>query len=83
MSAAVTRDPVVEYHDLMSGGGAADQLAADTQARLDAQMHERGILFGDRPLCTVLRPRFMRAAQYSALQKRAGRVPHEIGRAHV
>ncbi len=82
MSTSGKRDPVAEYHDLLTGSGAHDGLAADSQARLDAQMHERGILFGDRPLCTVLRPRFMRAAQYSALQERAGLVLRAFGSAY-
>ena len=30
-----------------------------SQAQLEAQLRGRGLFFGDRPLCTVLRPRFM------------------------
>jgi hypothetical protein len=74
VSTAGARDPVTDYHDLLAGGDAADGLAADSQAALDAQLTQRGLYFGDRPLCTVLRPRFMRAAQYGALQERAGLV---------
>jgi len=54
---------IEHYHALLT-----DELAAETQAHLDAQLERRGLFFGKRPLCTVLRPRFLSAAQYSFLQ---------------
>lgn len=62
-------DAIGEYHDLLT-----DELAAESQEQLDRQLDERGLHFGDRPLCTVLRPRFLTAAQYALLQARAGLV---------
>ncbi|MBI4277730.1 MAG: hypothetical protein HY660_04685 [Armatimonadetes bacterium] len=56
------------YHDLLTG-----DLAAACQAQLDDQMQRRGLFFGERPLCTVLRPRFLTPRQYRFLQTR-GRV---------
>lgn len=73
MSPAPARDPVPEYHDLLAGS-VGEALGADSQERLDAQLAHRGLTFGDRPLCTVLRPRFMRAAEYVTLQRRAALV---------
>jgi hypothetical protein len=58
-------DIIARYHDLLDEG-----LAADTQAQLDEQQARRGLLFGDRPLCTVLRPRFLSPEQYAYLRQR-------------
>src|SRR3954464_8533069 len=61
------REAIDEYHDLLD-----DELAGESQHRLDHQLIRRGLFFGDRALCTVLRPRFLSAAQYRFLQRRAG-----------
>ena len=63
------RDAIDEYHDLLDV-----ELAAESQDRLDDQLRRRGLFFGDRALCTVLRPRFLSAQQYRFLQKRAGAI---------
>ena len=63
------RAAIDRYHELLTG-----DVAGDSQAQLDEQLQRRGLLFGDRPLCTVLRPRFMSAQQYDYLQERAGRI---------
>ena len=63
------REAIDEYHDLLD-----EELAAESQHRLDDQLRRRGLFFGDRALCTVLRPRFLSAAQYRFLQRRAGLV---------
>src|SRR3954469_25155938 len=63
------RDAIDEYHDLLDV-----ELAAESQERLDDQLRRRGLFFGDRALCTVLRPRFLSAAQYRFLQKRAAMI---------
>src|SRR5256885_10475149 len=63
------RDAIDEYHDLLDV-----ELAAESQERLDEQLRLRGLFFGDRALCTVLRPRFLSAAQYRFLQKRAAMI---------
>ena len=73
-SAAPAADPAADYHELLAASGAGEQLAADSQAQLDRQLAQRGLFFGDRPLCTVLRPRFLRAAQYDFLQRRGALV---------
>ncbi len=61
----VLRDAISYYHDLLN-----DELAAESQAQLDDQLHLRGLFFGDRPLCTVLRPRFFTPEGYRFLQER-------------
>ena len=58
-------DAIHLYHDLLT-----DQLAADSQAQLDAQQQRRHLSFGNRPLCTALRPRFLTPQQYRFLQTR-------------
>jgi hypothetical protein len=47
-------DAIQTYHELLT-----DELAAESQAQLDDQLRQRGLFFGDRPLTTVLRPRFL------------------------
>lgn len=56
---------IEHYHGLLR-----DDVAAETQGQLDAQLRARGLYFGERPLCTVLRPRFLRPEQYRYLQAR-------------
>lgn len=58
-------DAIQHYHDLLTNAA-----AADSQAHLDAGQRRRGLLFGERPLCTVLRPRFLAPDQYRFLQGR-------------
>ena len=59
------QDAISAYLDLLT-----EPLAADCQARLDGLQRRRGLAFGDRPLCTVLRPRFLTADQYRLLRQR-------------
>jgi hypothetical protein len=48
--------------------GLTEESAAESAAWLEARLAERGLVFGDRPLCTVIRPRFLSARQYLALR---------------
>ncbi|OQY49024.1 MAG: hypothetical protein B6242_00625 [Anaerolineaceae bacterium 4572_78] len=56
-------DYIKMYHDLLT-----DDVAINSQIRLDEQQHRRGLFFGDRALCTVLRPRFLTTSQYEFIQ---------------
>jgi glutathionylspermidine synthase len=56
-------DPIAAWHD-----GLTPSLALESAAWLDERQLERGLAFGERPLCTVLRPRFLRAADYDVLR---------------
>ncbi len=59
-----------------------DELAGECQATLDAELRRRGLFFGDRPLCTVLRPRFLTAEQYRYLQQRCAILLRAFDRAY-
>ena len=71
-------DAIAHYHDILT-----DELAAASQEQLESQLRSRGLFLGERPLCTVLRPRFMSPEQYRMLQAgvqqivRAFRTAHE------
>jgi uncharacterized circularly permuted ATP-grasp superfamily protein len=54
---------VAQYHDLLAAGTIAEESAQV----LDQQLRQQGLFFGDRPLCSVLRPRFLTLAQYRHL----------------
>ncbi len=48
--------------------------AGDRRAMLDEQLRRRGLFFGDRALCTVLRPRLLRAERSADAGTRASTV---------
>jgi hypothetical protein len=60
-------DAISRYHDLLSGGGLAD----DSQAWLEEQIERRGLTFGGRPVCTVVRPRWKTPREYALCRDRA------------
>lgn len=62
---AVLARAIAAYHELLSG-----ELAQESHAALDAELRRRGLFFGDRALCTVLRPRFLTPEQYRFLRDR-------------
>ncbi|HXW96545.1 MAG TPA: hypothetical protein VEI47_03090 [Gemmatimonadales bacterium] len=61
-------DPIQVYHELL----ARSDLAAASHAMLEDQLRRRRMVFGDRPLCTVLRPRFVSPERFRALGRRIG-----------
>lgn len=65
------REAINSYHDLLT-----DELAGASQFQLENQQRLRGLFFGERPLCNVLRPRFMTPEQYHFLQKRVHLLMH-------
>src|SRR5579859_713496 len=65
------------YHALLD-----DDTALESQAQLDDQMRRRGLFFGERALCTVLRPRFLSHDQYLYLQHAIRTVMPAFGKAH-
>jgi hypothetical protein len=64
------RAAIDAYHELLGDDG----LAGESQARLDDQLRRRGLFFGDRALCTVLRPRFLDPAQSRFLTRRIAEI---------
>ncbi len=71
------REAIESYHELLT-----DELANESQVKLDDQQRQRGILFGDRPLCSVLRPRFITPEQYRFLQSRVRLLLHAFDKAY-
>lgn len=61
----VLQEAIDTYHELLS-----EELAQESDAQLRDQLARRGLFFGDRPLCSVLRPRFLSPEQYRFLQQR-------------
>ncbi len=57
---------ISRFHDLLSRPG----LASDSWDLLTARMAERNMVFGERPLCTVLRPLFYSPEEWSYLVNR-------------
>ncbi len=70
-------DAAAAYH-----AGLTDESAAESAAWLDARLAERGLVFGDRPLCTVLRPRFLTPGQYASLRSELGVLLGAFRKAH-
>jgi uncharacterized circularly permuted ATP-grasp superfamily protein len=61
----VLSDAVARYHDLLT-----PELAEESYAHLDHSLRRRGLVFGGRALCTVLRPRFLTLDGHRQLQRR-------------
>lgn len=56
---------VETYHSLLT-----PEIAEASNNHLETILRKRGLVFGGRPLCTVLRPRLMSAEDYTSLQAR-------------
>ena len=56
----MSTDALSRYHDLLLDAA----LAEESHEVLIQQLRDQGLFFGDRPLCSVLRPRFLTLAQY-------------------
>jgi hypothetical protein len=70
---------IAYYHDLLSSA----ELAEASHAMLDDQLRRRNLVFGDRALCTVLRPRFFSTAALRTLETRLGRLMGAFRKAHA
>jgi glutathionylspermidine synthase len=70
-------DGIEQYHALLT-----DDVGGESQRQLDEQLRQRGLFFGDRALCTVLRPRFLSPAQYRFMQARGAVVLSAFRKAH-
>jgi hypothetical protein len=56
----LSANPIGHWHDLLS-----DEIAEESAAWLDERQKARGVAFGDRALCTVIRPRFLSPAEWN------------------
>ncbi|HXT48825.1 MAG TPA: hypothetical protein VN717_09295, partial [Gemmatimonadaceae bacterium] len=72
-----TQGAIARYHDLLASG-----LAGDSQEWLEEQTARRDLTFGGRPVCTVLRPRWMTPSEYELCRDRAAVVLRAFGSAH-
>ena len=72
-----TKGAIARYHDLLASG-----LAGDSQEWLEEQIARRDLTFGGRPVCTVLRPRWMTPSEYELCRDRAAVVLRAFGSAH-
>jgi uncharacterized circularly permuted ATP-grasp superfamily protein len=71
---------VAAYHDLL----AADPgLAAESAAALAHGQDARGLLYGRRPICSVIRPRFFTPDQFRLLHDRASGLLPALRAAHA
>jgi hypothetical protein len=60
-----------------------NELGQASQAQLNDQLHRRELFFGERPLCTVLRPRFLTPGQYDLLRHAIAAVMPAFARLHA
>jgi len=74
----VLHDAIQTYHDLLTA-----ELAAASQAHLEEQQRRRGLFFGERPLCTVLRPRLITAEQYRFVVAQSQLILRAFARAYA
>jgi uncharacterized circularly permuted ATP-grasp superfamily protein len=66
----MTAAAIAIYHGLLENSA----LAEESAQVLEQQLRQQGLFFGERPLCSVLRPRFLTLAQYRHLARASGLV---------
>ena len=71
------RDAIDHYHTLLD-----DPMGHDSLAQLSDQQQRRHLFFGERPLCTVLRPRFLTVELYQRIQASLRHILPALDRAH-
>ena len=72
------RSAIDHYHANLT-----DEIGAESQHQLETLQRRRNLYFGERPLCTVLRPRFLTGAQYRFLQERCALLLSAFRTAHL
>ena len=72
------RQAIDHYHHLLDA-----ETGRQSQAQLNDQLHRRELFFGQRPLCTVLRPRFLTTDQYLFLQRTIRQIMPAFAKAHT
>lgn len=78
MSGATSlHDAIQAYHDLIT-----PENAAETFGLFSADLRRRRCYFGERPICTVLRPHFYLPAQWQYLKHQTELVLGAFGKAH-
>lgn len=72
------REAIETYHEILS----ADGLAAETDGEMRGHLRRMGLYFGDRPICTVLRPHFYFTDQWAYLKHETEILLGAFARAH-
>jgi len=70
-------DAIARYHD-----GLTPELAEESERWLSARLADRKMMFGARPLCTVVRPRFLTRDAYLQIQRAGAAIGRAFTRAH-
>jgi hypothetical protein len=65
------------WHDVLTA-----EVAEDTHTHLERELGRRGLVFGGRALCTVLRPRLTTPAEVLAMQRRIQPLLRAFGKAY-
>ena len=68
---------IARYHD-----GLTAELAEESEQWLSARLADRQMMFGTRPLCTVIRPRFLTRGAYQQIQRAGAAIGRAFTRAH-
>jgi uncharacterized circularly permuted ATP-grasp superfamily protein len=76
MTASI-QEVIDTYHALLT-----DQIAVDAQAAMSADLRRRKCYFGERPICTVLRPHFFRPEQWRYMKHETETVLRAFGKLH-
>jgi len=71
-------DLISRYHELLS-----PEVAEETHVHIESALTRRGLVFGGRPLCTVLRPRLTTPREVAALQARIRPLMRAMKRAYA
>lgn len=71
-------EAVQRYHDLLT-----PQMAAETHGTLQAGLRARGLYFGERPLCRVLRPYFYLQDDWNYLKSETEVLLSAFAKAHA
>lgn len=72
------RELIDRYHDLLT-----PEIAEETHAHIESALTRRGLVFGGRALCTVLRPRLTTPREVAALQSRIRPLMRAFKRAYA
>jgi uncharacterized circularly permuted ATP-grasp superfamily protein len=70
-------DLVQRYHDYLT-----DEFAEEADTLMQSRLKERGLYFGDRPLCNVLRPYFYAENDWLYMKSRLERLLSAFARSH-
>lgn len=73
----MAREVVERYHELLT-----EALAYEANERMRDELLKRRCYFGNRPLCTVLRPNFLEPAQWAYLRRETETLMGAFRKAH-